>query len=291
MENQTATTTNIIPVVNSQLTLESAVNDLRKRSADWERGALASSNAELYGLLQASYAVFKACAVNTKLTSGVDEVLKSFNIKCSKDTSLGLKVVRLAFATAANWKKHQYRHFAYARVLDLAHEKAIAVANLVDFIIDAGGIDEIRRGKGTAQTAASGPTKEQLSQLAKTTLGNKPLQSSAVKIALIDNFKPHTGNAFSLALVRDNQDGTGQVVYGLNDVVLVDRALEIAGSALMKAEQDRVLDILLNGNKAQVEDSMAEAAAILQTAMKPEVFLPEAAIGLNAATEQQAMTA
>lgn len=291
MENQTATTNNIIPVVNSQLTLESAVHDLRKRSANWELGALASSNAELYGLLQASYAVFKACAVNTKLTSGVDEVLKSFNIKCSKDTSLGLKVVRLAFATAETWKKHQYRHFAYARVLDLAHEKAIAVANLVDFIIEAGGIDEIRRGKSTTQTAATGPTKEQLAQLAKTTLGNKPLQSSAVKIALIDNFKPRTGNAFSLALVRDNQDGTGQVVYGLNDVVLVDRALEIAGAALMKAEQDRVLDNLLHGNKVQVDSSIEEAAAILQTAMKPEVFLPDAGTEHAAATAQQALTA
>ena len=84
--------------------------------------------------------------------------------------------------------------------------------------------------------------------------------------------------------MRSNQDGTGNIVFGLSDAALVERALEIAGEALIKKAQDRFVHEIMLGNETFVEDQMQTATEILQTSMKPEVFLPDAGAKKTTAT-------
>lgn len=258
METQT-----IITPTNANVS--TVVDDLRGRRANWEQGALASSNTELYKLLAAAYAVYEACRLDPDLTSGIETLLDQLGLNYTKGTSLGLKVVRAVFATKETQEKHKYRHLAYARVLEVASYECVEPGKLSEFIEGKGGIDEIRRGDNKQKNSAF---KAQLTKVAKSQLSNAPEAGVIATFKLSDRIKPADGERFCLALVRANGDGNGSIVYGISDQALVERALEFAGAEIRTSVTKKAEDDLFMGNIQQDKKNAAAATAVLSSKLK-----------------------
>lgn len=245
-------------------TVSTFVTDLRTRSMTWEKGALASSNTELYALLGACHSLYTACLIDPELTSGVEALLEQFELTFTKSTSLALKVVRVAFATKETQQQHKYRHLAYAQVLEVATQKNVTADALADFIIKKGGIDEIRRNEPAAK---KGFTKDQLTAVAKVQLGATVEAGLIGAVKFSERLKPAAGAKFCIALIRADADDKGSIVYGINDAALVDRALEIAGKAIKEQVAKQAEEDLLKGQVRSAEAGAKKAEAILTSAL------------------------
>lgn len=249
-----------------------ALDAARKARKVWDAGARAASNEELHKLLAAAFEVFQACIANPDLTGGITELLKHFKLTHSKNTSLELKIVRLVFADEVTQRTNKYRFQSYARVLAFAQEDNQTPATLSQYIKDKGGIDEIRRTKSTESSEL------QVQQYA--TVAQKRLAQTQ-EAGLFDAFKlppelkPANGNRYSLALVRDNQDGTGTIVRGLNTNSLVEKALEEVGKVIAKQVGDQATKRLLTGASLELATSVGQATQIVNSAFKTELSLEE----------------
>lgn len=195
-------------------------------------------------------------------------------LKHSSNTSLELKVVRLIFADPSTQDKHKYRLLSYARVLKLALEAGQTSETLPKYIQDQGGIDEIRRATSKSEAAIKA---EKNVRVAKKCLSNTEAPGLVDAFNLPPELKPANGDRFSVALVRDNQDGTGTIIQGIKSSSVVEAALQIAG-------QD-ILDKIASAAVGSVEDVAAkyqltitaQAAGVLNGALSPTVSLEEPA--------------
>lgn len=217
-----------------------------KQRQEWEAGAYAASNEKLYALLGACYDVYLACIRTPELADGLTKAMQNLKMITNKGTSLALKITRFVFANQDNLKKSEFRVLSYARVLDVAHEEGCAAGQLAAFIKERGGIDEIRRNGGEPQKKSKEP--EQMVTVAKRNLGDVNTDGLFDKFTLPAALKPIKGSRFSLALIRDNGDGTGTIVRGIQSANLVEGALAEAGRELTKQVEKSARDALVHGN-------------------------------------------
>ncbi|MDQ2091157.1 hypothetical protein [Marimonas arenosa] len=257
---------------NTYNDVTNALDAARKARKVWEQGVFASSNEKLRALLVSAFDIFQACVANPDLTGGITELLKHFNLKHSKNTSLELKIVRLVFADETTQHKHKQRLLSYARVLTLAHEDNQTPATLDQYIQDKGGIDEIRRTKSGKSNELKA---QQYATVAKKQFANTPETGLFDAFKLPPELKPANGNRYSLALVRDNQDGTGTIVHGLNTNSLVEKALEEVGKVIAKQVGEQAAQSLLTGASQHHAAAISEAMQTVNSAYKPELSLGE----------------
>jgi hypothetical protein len=258
--------------ITTRTELTNALEAVQKQRKDWDAGAFASSNDKLFAILEIAYDVCQACIANPDLTDGINYLLKLRGLKFGTTTSLELKIVRLVFADQGTQDKHKYRFLSYARVLRLATEAGLTSASLPQYIKDQGGIDEIRRAVSKPQGASKA---EKNVTVAKKCLSDLQAPGLLDAFKLPPQLKPANGNRFSLALVRDNQDGTGTIIQGLTSNVLVETALQIAGQGILDKVASAAVDSVEDVAAKYQLTITAHAAGVLSGALSPPVTLNE----------------
>lgn len=261
---------NITNVDQLATALEAAQTQRKK----WEDGAFAASNDKLYAILAAALDVCQVCIANPDLTDGITSLLKLRKLQYSSNTSLELKVVRLVFAEPHTQSKYKYRLLSYARVLNSALNDGQTSATLAQYIIDQGGIDEIRR---SASQKSNEPQPMQYVSVASKTFADVQCNGLFDAFTLPVELKPLNGSRYSIALVRDNQDGTGTIVKGLKSNALVERALEEAGKAITEEVSHLATQNLFDGTAKHQSNNQQLAAATIDSAFKPALSLSEPA--------------
>jgi hypothetical protein len=252
--------------------LTTALEAVQTQRKTWEAGAFAASNDKLYAILAAAYEVCQVCIANPDLTDGITNLLKLRKLQFSSNTSLELKVVRIVFAEPHTQSKYKYRLLSYARVINSALNDGQTSATLAQYIIDQGGIDEIRRS--TSQKSNEPQPKDYMSVASKT-FADVQCTGLFDAFTLPVELKPLNGSRYSIALVRDNQDGTGTIVQGLKSNSLVEKALEEAGKAITDEVSRQATKDLLDGTAKHQSNNQQQAAAIISSAFKPALSLSE----------------
>lgn len=264
--------------ITNRTDLANALEAIKKQRKDWEANEHAASNAVLYTMLAAALDICRACIATPDLTDGIDSMLKHAGLKYNSKMSLELKVVRLVFADASTQDKTKYRQLSYARVLNVALERGQTSATLAQYIKDQGGIDEIRRNSSSDSDADNG---KNYIAVAKTNLADPQRSGLFDPFKLPAELKPVNGSRYSLALIRDNQDGTGTIVQGLKSNALVEKALEEAGKGITEEVARQATRDLLDGTSKQQLAVQQRAAEIVSSA-----FVPQATIKQPAETAQ-----
>lgn len=210
---------------------------IEKRKS-WEAGTYAASNAELYAILGDCLDLYNALKSDSAKAKGLAAHLTACGHTVKSNTSLELRIVRLIFIEPGMETKLANRMFTYARAVKVAADAGITGANMPAFIAEQNGIDEIRRTSSSNQTAAENA---KVQQEYADNVFRAPDSFSLADFPLPDELQPVAGSDYSIALIRKNSDGTGSIVFGLNNGSVVNAALRIAGKSLTdKAAQDAV---------------------------------------------------
>ena len=118
----------------------------------WQQNAFRTSNEQLYQLLQRCYSLYKAMEGSTPEAKALREGLKDYiNIKgyaFTKPTHSLTKIVKCVFGT------DRRRVSTYSIVLRSALAKDVSMMDIVDFIRNAGGVEEIRLAKSPTAMSA-----------------------------------------------------------------------------------------------------------------------------------------
>ena len=113
----------------------------------WQDTVYKTSNEMLYAILQECYRLYNdmlgAGVVASALRDALTRKLSERSIKFDKNTHTMTKIVRCVF------DGDRKRISAYSLALRAALEKKVPVDNLVGFISDQGGVEEIRLAKST----------------------------------------------------------------------------------------------------------------------------------------------
>ena len=236
--------------------------ELVKQRETWEAGTYAASNAELYALLGQTLNVLYRVKRSTELSRGLNGLLKERGFVFTDATTTETKLLRAVFADPANPAQYKQRIYVYARVLAVAFEAKVTGAQLADFIAQHGGIDEIRRHDPKAESKAA--AEKQVIHTAEKALVVPEHNAIATGIKLTAELLPADDQKFSLALVRQEADGTGSIVFGTNSKALVRSVLVIAGQKIdadAEDERKRRLSAELNTQREADMDAFCSAAS------------------------------
>ena len=201
---------------------------------NWENGTLRSSNDELFILLDRCTVILIEVQADRSLVLKVGKLLVKRGLKDRANTSLATKIVRIVFGDCGK------RAFTYAKIISIAAADKRENETMRTFVSNRGGIDDMTRG-GTK--AKSGVEKQENIEFAVTKLTlTKPI---IPEFDMIDALRPHAESAhsFSLAVIRRDANGKGNIVFGINNKALVNSALTLAAKDLrpeadLKAEND-----------------------------------------------------
>lgn len=181
-------------------------------------------------------------------------------------TSLELKVLRVV--TGDTFK--QEREKAYARVLRVAFAEKIHLEtemSFVDWIVGAGGIEEIRRsGKSSSQQNEN----EQSARIKY----NAIVASAQLPKSFANKFEKaekHGDADFALALVRKHDDGSLNIVATLDNKAAVKATLKALGKGVSVEQAEKDAD-------EQRAKLAAKAAAVTAAFLSGEEGAGEAAL-------------
>lgn len=183
----------------------------------------------------------------------VDDLNDERSIVATAATSLELRVLRVVTGSAFK----QEREKAYARVLRIAFDEKIhedeTYDSLADWIVGAGGIEEVRRtGKaGSKQNEAKEAARVEYT--ATTSSAQLPA-SLANKFVKVENSDPN----FAVALVRKNADGTYSLVATADSKGAVTVMLKALGKGKTVADAKKAAD------EAEAKRAAKAAAATQQ---------------------------
>ena len=200
----------------------------------WEQGSFKKSNEELYAVLERCLFMYAEVKTSQKLRKRLNTMLNDRGIAYNSGTNTLTKIVRVVFGNCGK------RAYTYARVLKVAEREKPENKSLAAFIADAGGIEEVRR---TQKGISPAKMREQAISNAYSWMEEK---SVVVKVESADELMPNSdaAHSFSLAVVRQEANGTQSIVYGINNQALLNKALEYAGKQLNKQHSvERVLSM------------------------------------------------
>jgi len=134
--------------VADQVQVKNRIQQLADNATDWHDTVYATSNEMLYGILKNCYAYYEAMCVNDGLAKQLRGELEQFCEKrlgkFSKDDHTLTAIVKCVFSYNANNRK---RLSSYSIALRAAAEAKQTSSNIVQFIKDAGGVEELRLGQ------------------------------------------------------------------------------------------------------------------------------------------------
>lgn len=208
---------------NYKTELSTTLNTLIAQREHWENGTYKQANAELYAILEQCagiYAQLKGDKANARAFNALAEEL---NVNFNKGTSLALKIVRVVFGQDTN------REYAYARVLKVWHEERDETQTLTNFVIERGGIENVRRYAASANTNKL--TADDYKDIAANVLtGQYALATFGLEDYMLRDDENDTD--YMVALVHCDGKGNGKIVYGSNKRGLVHNALAVIGKEI-----------------------------------------------------------
>ena len=192
-------------------------------------------------------------------------------IVATQATSLELKVLRVVTGSALQHKSlTTEREKAYARVLRVAYAEKIHLEtemSFVEWIVGAGGIEEIRRsGKSSTQQNEN----EQAARIKYQAI----LASAQLPKSFANKFEKaekHGDADFALALVRKHDDGSLNIVATLDNKAAVKATLKALGKGVSVEQAERDAD-------EQRAKLAAKAAAVTAAFLSGEEGAGEAAL-------------
>lgn len=198
-------------------TLETILSNLVSEREAWEAGSYLKSNQELYALLEKCLNQYTQVKHSASLRNVVSQMLRERNIAFNASTNTLTKIVRLVFGDCGK------RAYTYARVIQVALAEKPENVSLATFITNAGGVEEIRRRN------VNGISPTQLRQKRIAAAENYFVRADGIiTVETVESITPNveTENNLSLAILRLNADGTSTVVCGIENIALLNAALE-----------------------------------------------------------------
>lgn len=226
----TAEATIVVSNASTRTDINNALKQMIAQRIKWQDGSYAASNAELYALLGQCLNFYALISKSNYLPSALNYFLDSQSISYNTGTSLSLKVIRAIFAAGGLEDKIAKRLFSYARVLKIAGDAGITGEQLPDFITEHHGIDELRRKNSDGETP-SDRAKENFEYAQRALIETTQILLDS-SFNLPRELEPVAGSKFSIALIRKNADGSGAIVHGTNNTVIIKAVLEQAGKML-----------------------------------------------------------
>lgn len=221
------------------------IDDLIQRRIVWEDGAYKQANLQLYAILEDCAANYAACRDDKATARSFNAVAEELGIKFNKGTSMALKIVRIVFG------KEREREFAYARVLKLWYDECSEGQTLTNYVIEKGGIENVRRYAG--KKAMPALDSEDYRKIAAETMAETPALTSfpVAKYMLRDD---ENTTDYMVALVHcDAANGIGKVLYSSNRRSLVDAALAVMGKEINELQQEDEVTDLRDAQRKQTE--------------------------------------
>lgn len=214
-------------MANFKNELTTILNTLIAQRETWENGSYKQANDELYAILEQCGMIYDAARKEDANARALNAVAEELGIAFTKGTSAALKVVRIVFG------KQGDREFAYARVLKVWFEERAAGQTVTNFLIERGGIESVRRAS-KKKTSPLSPDDYRDIAAAALVVG-KVLTTLTISNTMITDDKNDTG--YIVALVRNKNDGNGEVLYATNKASLVNAALAATGKELHELQQ------------------------------------------------------
>lgn len=206
------------------------LQNTKSRCQNWSDTLLRASNQELYAILSACFQIYSDLTTDPSHRKRLNAILKSRNIDFTAGTSLPVKVIRYVFGPCNE-------EFTYARSLKVALSDKPEATPFADWLVEQGGPAGVK-----AKTSSSGGT----TNSERVDLSKRHYESSAslTTFAAIPELAPsgEADHVYSLALVRPSADDENkvEVVFGTNNVSLLDKVLVIAAKAISDADAERL---------------------------------------------------
>ena len=215
--------------------LQASLADLIQRRTVWEDGTYKQANQQLYSILEQCAVIYAQCREDKATARSFFAVAEELGIAFNKGTGMALKIVRVVFG------QERQREFTYARVLKLWHNEHAEGQTLTNYVIEKGGIENVRRNEGKKNKPAL--DNKDYRNIAANSMSDTPVLASfpVAKDMLRDD-----GNTtdYMVALVHCDANGMGKVIYASNRSSLVDAALAVIGKEINELQQeDEVTDI------------------------------------------------
>lgn len=203
----------------------------------WEKTDFKKANEGLYNLLGQCLGVFKAqytkadSDAKSALRAELANKLTAAGVKVQSNTSTITMFVRFVFNADRN------RAHGYSKVLLAAISEGVEAKDLPDFIIAAGGIEEIKRRHVKSEESIA---KQQKLDVAKADVKLEVEMAAAVTPLATVAIENLTGS-YALLLVKPKLNGTADVVGSLSE--LPDSLVESLIARMAKARVKQVLEI------------------------------------------------
>ncbi|MCA0045112.1 hypothetical protein [Celeribacter litoreus] len=257
--------------INIQIATK-AVTDLKKLRKQFASAdqLLSRANKAVYAVLSSAFDVLVAL----KTAEEPKRVLQTFEQQLEAmtrdkkakhaiaSTSLELKVIRFVCG-----ELKQKRESTYARVLRVAFAEEIHNKDYCfkDWIVAAGGVDEVRRsGNGEPRKDYAAIARDAFKSIAPLA----PVAAAHIKRAAE---KEVADTEFCVAILRKNADGSFGIISTVDNAALTKQALARAGKGLADAEE------LASAAEKQREQERAASEATQQLASSSTTEQKEAA--------------
>lgn len=226
---------------------------LSDRCKQWEDNQQRASNDVLYGLLEDCLNLYKDTQAFKDVRKNFLKLYDSKFAKAKDGTSIMTKIVRITFGT-----NQKNRNYGYARVLTIADKEMKPAQTLRQFIVSAGGIEEIRRA-GTGQSATQ---RLEAIEAAKNALEDIKALSASIQVDLSSvGSEKNNDHNYRAALIRQAADNTFSVVMVSKREVMV--------TSLLNEHAKRIASDGANAAPAAptVDDATARHTAIVNNVL------------------------
>jgi hypothetical protein len=253
VENGTAKTNQTLGQETTQ-----RLNDLVVEHDNWRDNAYKTSNEQLYGMLLKCYSLYStmrgADDVAKEMRKAVNDFAASKGYEFKASTHTITKIVKCVFGV------DRRRTSTYSLVLRAALKQNIQNNDLIDFIRNGGGVEEIRLG-----SAGKGLSTKQKAQVAATTVvvNNLGTASGQALVEMLDAGKIGENKVFIGAW---QADGTVVLRAAIESDSVLNAALAshyaaVQAKAKAKAKEDE--EALLASIKKQAIDDASATATLL----------------------------
>lgn len=204
------------------------MDQLSKRRQTWEDGLLKAADTELYKILERCSSLHERLLPHASLKSKLTKALERRNTKQTAGSSLQLKVVRYVFGECG-------QEFTYARTLKAAHDSKPKDVPFVEWLASQGGPSGVKKGKATKQKQT-----RDLVTAAKLHYG---LAAPLTTVPPVADLRPNSDadHHFAVALLRINEEGVIELVFGCNNIALTNQVLELAGKSVSPTVRQQLL--------------------------------------------------
>lgn len=201
-----------LPVLPAKPTSSAAIftafEVLAQARLNWEANQQRASNDVLYAILDRCYDIFDLTQKSDTLR---EKFLKAYDAKygkCKASTSVATKIVWAVFG-----KQLEQRAFNYSNVLRNVYLnlKAKPGKTFREYVVEAGGLDEIRRTGGNTDAVKAKRDAERQTAIAD--LSSNSGFAKGLQIQLpAEQQEKNAEHSFRAALIREDADGTFTIV-------------------------------------------------------------------------------